>query len=172
MDKIAKLKARRAGILEKMQAIVAAVPDDAEMTADQSTEFEALKAEDDKVAAELERARRLLRPGGWLVAHTMDIGSPLARLMGPRWPWLMDMHLIYFDRRTLPAMFAAHGFEVVWQGTQGRYLRLGYLASRVEGLHSGLGRVARAAVNGLGLRTAAIPVNFGDLITCVGRRAR
>ena len=121
-------------------------------------------------AAELERARRLLRPGGWLVAHTMDIGSPLARLMGPRWPWLMDMHLYYFDRRTLPALFTAHGFEVVWQRTQGRYLRLGYLASRVEGLHSGLGRAARAAVNGLGLRTAAIPVNFGDLMTCVGRR--
>ncbi len=121
-------------------------------------------------AAELERARQLLRPGGWLVAHTMDIGSPLARLMGPRWPWLMDMHLYYFDRRTLPAMFTEHGFEVVWQGAQGRYLRLGYLASRVEGLHSGLGRAARAVVNGLGLHTAAIPVNFGDLMTCVGRR--
>jgi HK97 family phage major capsid protein len=61
MDKIAKLKARRAGILEKMQAIVAAVPDDAEMTADQSTEFDALKAEDDKVAAELARAEDLER---------------------------------------------------------------------------------------------------------------
>ncbi|HMT19939.1 MAG TPA: class I SAM-dependent methyltransferase, partial [Promineifilum sp.] len=51
-------------------------------------------------AAELERARRLLRPGGWLVVHTMDIDAPIARLMGPRWPWLMDMHLYYFSGRT------------------------------------------------------------------------
>ena len=35
---------------------------------------------------ELASARRLLRPGGWLVVHTMDIGSPVARLMGARWP--------------------------------------------------------------------------------------
>ena len=120
-------------------------------------------------AAELARARQLLRPGGYLVAHTMDISAPIARLMGARWPWLMDMHLTYFDRRTLPAMIAGHGFDIVWPGAQGRYLRLGYLASRVGGLHPGLGRAARAMVERLGLRGAAVPVNFGDLITCIGR---
>ncbi len=122
-------------------------------------------------AAELARARRLLRPGGWLVVHTMDIGAPLARLMGRRWPWLMDMHLYYFDRRTLRALHERQGFQVVWQGSQGRYLRLGYLASRVSGLQAGLGRLALAAVDGLGLRETAVPVNFGDLMTCVSRRA-
>ncbi len=121
-------------------------------------------------AAELERARRLLRPGGWLVVHTMDIDAPFARLMGRRWPWLMDMHLYYFSGRTLGRMLSEHGYEVVWQGAQGRYLRLGYLTSRLEGLQSGLGRLTRATVNGLGLREAAIPVNFGDLRTFISRR--
>lgn len=121
-------------------------------------------------AAELERARRLLQPGGWLVIHTMDIDAPVARLMGRRWPWLMDMHLYYFSGRTLGRMLADHGYEVVWQGPQGRYLRLGYVASRLEGLQSGLGRLARTAVNGLGLREAAIPINFGDLRTFISRR--
>ncbi len=36
-------------------------------------------------ATELQRARALLRPGGWLVIHTMDIDAPIARLMGGRW---------------------------------------------------------------------------------------
>ena len=121
-------------------------------------------------AAELERARRLLRPGGWLVVHTMDIDAPFARLMGQRWPWLMDMHLYYFSGRTLGRMLSDHGYEVVWQGAQGRYLRLGYLTSRLEGLQSGLGRLTRATVNGLGLRQAAIPVNFGDLRPFISRR--
>lgn len=120
-------------------------------------------------AAELEQARRLLRPGGWLVIHTMDIDTPVARLMGRRWPWLMDMHLYFFSARTLGQMLTDHGYEVVWQGAQGRYLRLGYLASRLAGMNAGLGRVAYSAVNRLGLREAAVPVNFGDLKTFVCR---
>jgi hypothetical protein len=121
-------------------------------------------------AAELRRARTLLRPGGWLVVHTMDIGAPVARLMGGRWPWLMDMHLYFFSRRTLSRMLVESGYEVVWQGAQGRSLRLGYLASRVQGLHAGLGGVARAVVRRLGLRETAIPINLGDLRTFICRR--
>jgi cyclopropane fatty-acyl-phospholipid synthase-like methyltransferase len=121
-------------------------------------------------ATELDRARQLLRPGGWLVVHTMDIDAPIARLMGRRWPWLMDMHLYYFSARTLSRMLTEHGYEVVWQGAQGRYLRLGYLTSRLEGLSAGLGRMARATVSGLGWREAAIPINFGDLRTFISRR--
>jgi predicted TPR repeat methyltransferase len=123
-------------------------------------------------AAELARAGRLLRPGGWLIVHTMDIDAPVARLMGERWPWLMDMHLYYFSQRTLSAMLNRLGFEVVQRGAQGRYLRLGYLASRVGGLHPSLGRVASRAVNALGLQDRAVPVNFGDLMTIVSRRVK
>lgn len=123
-------------------------------------------------AAELERARQLLRPGGWLVVHTMDIDAPIARLMGRRWPWLMDMHLYFFSARTLARMLSEHGYEVVWHKTQGRYLSLGYLASRVEGMQPGLGRVVRAAVRGFGWQHAAIPVNTGDLRTFISRRVR
>ncbi len=61
MDWITKLKARRAGIIAKMDAIVAAVPEGEDMTAEQVTAFEALKAEDDKVVAELTRAEDLER---------------------------------------------------------------------------------------------------------------
>jgi 2-polyprenyl-3-methyl-5-hydroxy-6-metoxy-1,4-benzoquinol methylase len=119
---------------------------------------------------EIERARELLRPGGWLVVHTMDIDAPVARLMGRRWPWLMDMHLYYFSRRTLSAMLARHGFQVIRQGARGRYLRLGYLASRVGGLHPALGRWSSRAVARLDLHDRAIPVNFGDLMTIISRR--
>ncbi len=121
-------------------------------------------------AAELRRARALLRPGGWLVVHTMDIEAPFARLMGSRWPWLMDMHLYYFGRRTLSRMIAESGYQVVWQGAQGRSLRLGYLASRLEGLSPTAGRIARQLIDKLEWRKAAIPVNFGDLRTTISRR--
>ena len=121
-------------------------------------------------AVELDRSRRVLRPGGWLVVHTMDIDAPIARLMGRRWPWLMDMHLYYFSQQTLRRMLTEHGFEVVWDGAQGRYLSLGYLASRVGGISPVLGRMAQTTVNGLSLSHAAVPINFGDLRTFISRR--
>ena len=121
-------------------------------------------------AAELDKARRLLRPGGWLVVHTMDIDAPVSRLAGSRWPWLMDMHLYYFGKRTLRRMLSDHGYNVVWDGAQRRYLSLGYLASRVVGMNGALGRLSHALVSGLGLSHSAISVNFGGLRMYISQR--
>jgi hypothetical protein len=82
----------------------------------------------------------------------------------------MDMHIHYFSQRTLAQMMEQAGFEVVWIGPQGRYLSLGYLATRVGGLSKPLGRLFGAVFRGLKVDGAAVPVNFGDLITVYGRR--
>ncbi len=120
--------------------------------------------------AELQKAYELLKPGGWIAVHTMDIDSLTAKLMGKRWPWFMDMHLTYFSQKTLGQMLQKAGYDIVWSGTQGRYLRMGYLASRVAGLSSRLGKLADAAIHAFGLRETAIPVNFGDLFTVYARK--
>jgi hypothetical protein len=116
--------------------------------------------------AEIQRAHRLLKPGGLLAAHTMDIDSLFARLMGARWPWLMEMHIYFFSRRTLTALLEKAGFKVIRAAPQGRYLRLGYFATRVGGL---LGQPAGRALGGLfkllRLSQAPIPINLGDLFT-------
>jgi len=119
---------------------------------------------------ELRRVHRLLRSGGLLVVHTIDIGSPFARLMGGRWPWLMEMHLYYFTRRTLRMMLEKAGFSVLRIRAQGRYLRLGYLMNRVAALLPWLGRPAEALVTRLGLRRIPVVVNLGDLCTAYARK--
>jgi cyclopropane fatty-acyl-phospholipid synthase-like methyltransferase len=119
---------------------------------------------------EVRHSYKLLKPGGVLVLHTMDIDSLTARLMGSRWPWLMDMHLHYFSQKTMRAMLEDVGFEVIWSGTQGRYLRLGYLATRLGGLYAPLGRAAQAIVRLLRLAEVAVPINFGDLFTVYARK--
>jgi 2-polyprenyl-3-methyl-5-hydroxy-6-metoxy-1,4-benzoquinol methylase len=121
-------------------------------------------------SGEISKAYQLLEPGGWLVVHTMDISSLMAKLMGPRWPWLMDMHIHYFSQKTLRKMLEKNGFEVVWSGAEGRYLRLNYLISRVEALSRPLGRLANWFVNGLRLGSVAVPLNFGDLFTVYAKR--
>jgi ubiquinone/menaquinone biosynthesis C-methylase UbiE len=116
------------------------------------------------------QARRLLTPGGLLVIHTIDIESLFARLMGPRWPWLMEMHIYYFSRHTLRAMLERCGFHVLSDAPQGRYLRLGYLMNRVGALAPPLGQPAEWLVTRLGLRSLAVPINLGDLFTAYARK--
>lgn len=124
----------------------------------------------DDPAAEMAKAYRLLKPGGWLVVHTMDVDSLFSRLMGPRWPWYMDMHLHYFSQKTMRQMLAQAGFDVRWTGAQGRYLRLKYIASRIGGLNKTLGKMAKATVHGLKIEQVALSVNFGDLFSAYAQR--
>lgn len=60
MDRITALKARRAGIVDKMEALVAASGDDG-FTAEQQNEFDGFKAEDDKVAKLISEAEDVER---------------------------------------------------------------------------------------------------------------
>ena len=46
-----------------------------------------------------------LRPGGYLLLATPDMGSPWRRAMGRRWPsFKVPEHVTYYDRRTLRAL--------------------------------------------------------------------
>ncbi|MBK9051249.1 MAG: class I SAM-dependent methyltransferase [Chloroflexi bacterium] len=119
----------------------------------------------DDPKGEMQKAFARLKPGGMIVVHTMDIDSWAAKLMGARWPWLMDMHIHYFSQKTMRQMLEQIGYRVIWSGAQGRYLRLGYVASRVQALSPFLGRIFRGLVFGLKLDRIAVPLNFGDLFT-------
>jgi hypothetical protein len=105
-----------------------------------------------------------------LVAHTMDLDSAFARLMGGRWPWLMEMHLYYFTRRTLTKLVEKAGFRVLAVKSQGRYLRLGYLATRVAAFSQPLGNMLQWLFDRLHLTERAVPINLGDLVTIYARK--
>jgi len=119
--------------------------------------------------AELEAAFRLLEPGGALHLSTIDAGSRLARVMGRRWPWLMDMHLYYFDRRSITRLLDQVGFDVERIRPYTHVVSLDYLLSKVGAAVRSLDPAAEA------VRTAVpehwrVPVNLGDNMHVVARR--
>lgn len=54
-----------------------------------------------------------LREGGILAFSTVDIGSLYARLLGRKWPWLMTMHIYYFDRKRIRQYLRKAGFKLL-----------------------------------------------------------
>jgi hypothetical protein len=62
-------------------------------------------------------------------------------------------------------MLAQAGFKVLSSAPQGRYLRLGYFATRIGGFSPLLGRLLGGLFRMLHLRQIPIPLNFGDLFT-------
>jgi SAM-dependent methyltransferase len=104
-------------------------------TFDAVTMWDVLEHVDDPLAA-LKSCGTALKPGGVLALSTVDIGSLYARLMGRRWPWLMKMHLYYFDRPSIRRYLDLAGFDVLEIRTYRHVVSLNYLRYKLRRIHS------------------------------------
>lgn len=78
--------------------------------------------------ADLKEVFRILRPGGMLIINYPDFGTPLAKMAGSKWWFLLSVHLFYFDKNSIGKIIKKCGFEnpefrPYWQS-----LSLGHLA--------------------------------------------
>ena len=113
---------------------------------------------------------RLLGTGGTLCLSTLDVAAPYAQAMGSRWPWLMDMHIVYFDRDTVTDMLSHHGLELLDVLPHRHYARVAYA---LRGLAPSLPRPAAALLRGMaGIVPSRIlvPVSLGDIKLFIARK--
>jgi 2-polyprenyl-3-methyl-5-hydroxy-6-metoxy-1,4-benzoquinol methylase len=118
---------------------------------------------------ELLAARSLLRPGGELHVSTIDALSLLARALGARWPWLMEMHVVYFDRRTLPRLLEETGFRVRERRAYTHTVSADYLLRKAAASFPALAPVIAGLRKVLPLRWP-VPVNLGDNMVITAER--
>ncbi len=121
-------------------------------------------------ALDIRAVHSALRPGGIFVISTMDVESLFARAFGRRWPWYMQMHLVYFSRQTLCEMLRREGFQIAEVSTHVRRVRLTYLASRLDGYAPAVGRFANRVLERIGLAERTVGVSFGDIFTVIARK--
>ncbi len=121
-------------------------------------------------ALDIRAIHSALRPGGVFVISTMDVESLFARAFGRRWPWYMQMHLVYFSRQTLCEMLRREGFQIAEVSTHVRRVRLTYLASRLDGYAPAVGRFANRVLKRIGLAERTVGVSFGDIFTVIARK--
>jgi len=119
---------------------------------------------------ELKRMHRILRPDGLLAVSTMNVDALFPRLAGRRWPWYMQMHLVYFSRRTLHNMLTKAGYRVVEVTPHRRVVRLSYLISRIEPYCKPLYLALDWAVRKTGQGDRLVAVDLGDIFMTFARK--
>ncbi len=121
-------------------------------------------------ALDIRAIHSALRPGGIFAISTMDVESIFAKLFGKRWPWYMQMHLVYFSRQTLCEMLRREGFEIAEVSTHVRRVRLAYLASRFDAYSPTVGHAINSVLEKVGLAERTVGVSFGDIFTVIARK--
>lgn len=100
------------------------------------TMWDVIEHVDDPGAA-LRACHSILKPGGILALSTVDIGSYYARLMGKRWPWLMKMHIYYFNRRIMRRYLETCGFQVLGMSVYKHTISMRYLIYKLKAMGGG-----------------------------------
>jgi len=119
-------------------------------------------------SAELREVNRLLKSGGYLFLSTINAGSFVARLMGSRWPWLMDMHIFYFNTDTMTKILEEEGFSVVHIQNYTHYTSSKYLIKKLNHI-SKFGALFPKALQGV-FGEFNLPFNLGDNMMVIAKK--
>lgn len=82
----------------------------------------------------LDQAANLLQPGGVLAFSTYFMDSLPARILGTRYPFLMDMHIVHFSRNTLRRILREHGYELLGILPHDRVITVPYFLEKLAAL--------------------------------------
>lgn len=122
--------------------------------------------------AALETCFYYLKPGGFMCITTIDVESTIAKVLGPKWPWFMRMHLVYFSRDTIAKMLEKTGFTNITFRRHIRYISIRYLISRISPHHRYIQAQLSKISQALDLQNKIIPFHIGDLFDVYAQKPK
>jgi SAM-dependent methyltransferase len=98
-------------------------------------------------------------PGGVLVISTLDRSTIVPRITRSRWPWIIPMHLHYFDKETVIELARVAGCKLLKHGSHTHYASLEYVILKFETVAKIMNflRVTKL------FRKIVLPFSFGDV---------
>jgi SAM-dependent methyltransferase len=120
--------------------------------------------------AVLARAHELLTPEGVLVMSWPDYASLAARLLGPKWPFLLTVHLYYFTPTSMTELLRRTGFRALDYRKHWQTLELGYVGMRAAPYLGPMAGLVRGPIRLLGLQKAPLAYWVGQTMV-VSRKA-
>lgn len=111
----------------------------------------------------LERAHRILRPGGVLVVSTPNARSLSAVALGRRWWFIERDHLFYYTPASLALQLRESGFRPQARRIVVRTYPARYLAQKVSAYLPGVGATARRALDLAGVGGAGVSIPAGQM---------
>ena len=114
----------------------------------------------------LESLRKLLKPGGKILFSTINIESSFSMILGPWWPWYMDMHLYYFSDRGYHTMLHRSGYFMKDHQHFPYRVSLQYFLAKVGSI-LGIDKLSRLFPNS----KITLPIMLGDTVLIIGENA-
>lgn len=114
-------------------------------------------------------AASLLTRDGVFIFSTIDIDSWFPRIMGKRWPWIMEMHLYYFTPQVLKEMLQEGGLTLIHVDKYRHYASTRYIFKKLiyalpQPSHKLLAKLEQLIPEWI------IPVTLGDIKLFVAKK--
>jgi len=111
----------------------------------------------------LTQINSIMKQNGVFCFSTLDVDNWFPKLMGKRWPWLMEMHLFYFNSNTTEQFLSRAGFKIIRAERYVHYMSIPYLAEKINAiLPYGLGSPFYL-IRKLLPQHLFVPFSFGDI---------
>lgn len=78
----------------------------------------------------LKEIKHILKPEGYLIVNYPDIDSFFSKILRRNWPFLLSVHLYYYNRITMRRQLETKGFEIINISSYWQSLNLDYVLQR------------------------------------------
>lgn len=116
--------------------------------------------------SEIKKVYYQLKRDGLFAFSTVNPESLLAKVMGTRWSWYMDMHRVFFSPESAKRYLENTGFKKTTFKSHWRSLSIGYLSSRLIAISQKLSLTTTSLTKLLGVEKKIIPYYANDLYDC------